>query len=498
LREKGQTPYIIFCASKYSCQLRAKEMANQLQTDEDTLRKIEAEFQQVLEREKLLESEQELMECVSKRVAFHHSDVNPKLKGYVENRFCQRGIDYLFATTGLAYGINFPAKSVVLADLSFFDPNSPSKRSDIPVFMYTQLAGRAGRPGLETEAYSYVVAKNPIEENYKAKEYLGGNIERAISQIGQDEYFRKAILEIIYSGRNTDEKIIAFFEGTFYNYQSKRLHQTLIPYNLFDAIKKQMEWLNNNGLVTYMGAPGYKLTDFGKVVVSFLFWSFSSYELQPFVELKKFLDKEKTVQADFELIYLISRLFEGVCVSKIPRKTSQDIEDYYTNLGIAEAGNPEYSAYTIFYGWMENKDVFEIEENFCINPSQLATVASELSKLLKIYSTLARKLGYTVEPSFQDFSERVRRGVTQEELPFAKLKGIGRETAKELTNYANSLLRVAPYSYTGTLLQVLKQLHKAVGDERFMNTHMQYIPNVGPAKSKTLLDFVKQSQQPPS
>jgi helicase len=495
LIEMDQSPYIIFCTSKYSCQLRAKEMCNQLTPNEETKSVVLSDFQAILERQKLLESEQELLDCISRRVAFHHSDVNQKLKDYVENLYCKRGIDYLFATTGLAYGINFPAKAIVLADLSFYDPNSPSKRSDVPVFMYKQMAGRAGRPGLENEAYSYVVTKNSIELNYKAPEYIRGKIERAVSQIGQDEYFRKAILEIIYSGRNTNERIIGFFEGTFFNYQSNKIQKSLLKYDLHDSIKKQMTWLNDNGLVDYMGVAGYKLTDFGKVVVSFLFWSYSSYELEPFVELKKFLDNEKLVEPEFELIYLISRLFEGVCLSKIPRKTSSEIEEYFANMGISEIDNPEYSAYAIFNGWMENKDVFEIEEKLCVNTSQLQAVASELSKLLKIYETLARRLGYEVSPSFRDFSERVRRGVTEEELPFAKLKGIGRETTRELTNYANSLLKGPNFNYTGTLLQVLKKLLKDVGDERFMNTHMQYIANVGPARSKSLLDFVKQSPE---
>jgi helicase len=491
---KSQIPYIVFCASKESSRIRALEMFRLLQvnaTEETRLLEI---FERILGRKQLTELEQELLTCLSRRVGFHHSEIKPELKNLVEQLYCGRRIDYLFATTGLAYGVNFPAKTVVLSDLSFFDPNSVSRRSDIPVFMYKQMAGRAGRPGLETEAYSYVVTKNPIEEQYKAKNYIEGKIEKAKSQIGHDEYFRKAILELIYSGRNTDSMIQKFFESTFYHFQSNRVTNPFIKYDLHEIIGYHMAYLHANGLLTYLGAPGYKLTDFGNVVVGFLFWSFSSYELAPFVELKKFLDKEQLVQPDFELLHLISNLFDGACLSKIPRKTSPEIEEYYTNSGVTEVESPEYSAYALFFGWMENMDDFNIEDKLKVNSSQLPLVANEMFKLLKVYETLARKTGYNVDPTFKTFCDRVRYGVTEDELPFVKLKQIGRGTARELNVYSKAVLRRLDYNYKGPLVEVYKQLLKDVGDDKFLNTHLKYVPNVGPVRSKIILDFVKQSE----
>jgi helicase len=494
LKAKSQTPYLVFCASKESTKIRALEMSGLLQTNGAEEKRLLEIFERILDRKQLTESEKELLSCLSRRVAFHHSELNPKLKRFVEQSYCDRRIDYLFATTGLAYGVNFPAKTVVLSDLSFFDPNSVSKRSDIPVFMYKQMAGRAGRPGLETEAYSYVVTKNPIEEQYKAKHYIEGIIEKAQSQIGHDEYFRKAILELIYSGRKTDSMILKFFESTFYHFQSQRVINPFIKYDLHEIIGSHMAYLHANGLLTYLGAPGYKLTDFGNVVVSFLFWSFSSYELTPFVELKKFLDKEKLVQPEFELLHLISNLFDGACLPKIPRKSSSDVEEYYANGGVTEVESPEYSAYAFFFGWMENLDDIDIEDKFKVNSSQLPLVANEMFKLLRLYEALARKMGYDVDPAFKVFCERVRYGVTDDELPFVKLKQIGRGTARELNNYSKAVLRRPDYSYKGPLVEVYKQLLKDVGDDKFVNIHLKYVPNVGQVRSKIILDFIKQYQ----
>jgi len=120
LKTKSQIPYIVFCASKESTRIRALEMSKLLQSDGAEEKRLLEIFGTILGRTQLTEQERELLSCLSTRVAFHHSEINPKLKGLIEQLYCDRRIDYLFATTGLAYGVNFPAKTVVLSDLSFF------------------------------------------------------------------------------------------------------------------------------------------------------------------------------------------------------------------------------------------------------------------------------------------------------------------------------------------------------------------------------------------
>ena len=328
-----------------------------------------------------------------------------------------------------------------------------------------------------------------------APSIMEGKIERAVSRIGIDEYFRKAILELVYSGRNTDEKILKFFENTFYNFQSKAVENPFLPFNLHEIIKGHIVYLHNKGLIIPLGAPGYTLTDFGKVVVGFLFWTFSNYEIEPFVDMKKLLDGEGEVTPGFNVIYALSSLFDGARLSKIRGKTSPSIEKFYEDLGVSEVGHAEYSAYAIFNGWMKNMGEIEIENEFKVNVGQLPQIASELYGLLGVYESLGRKMNYDINPNFKDFKERVREGVTAEELPFAKLKQIGRETVRELSKYARTVLMGPSWKFKGTLLEVLKQFHRKVGDEEFLKVHIQYVPNVGEIKGKRILDFVKKSQE---
>lgn len=495
LKTKSQSPYLAFCTTKDSTRTRALEMAKLLEKDDDLEKKLLEDFEKMLKRTQFTSMEQNLLDCLSRGTAFYHSGLHSKLRDFVERLYVNRIIDYLFATTGLAYGVNLPAKTVILCDLSFYNPNVAGSRDYIPTYMYIQMAGRAGRPGYETEGYSYVVAKNVAEREYWAPKIMKNKIERAVSRIGHDEYFRKAILELIYSGRNTDDEIRQFFEKTFYNFQSKKIQEPFLPFDLFEAIKGHIVYLNKQGLIIPMGVAGYQLTDFGKVVVGFLFWTFSNYEIEPFVELKKLLDRGGEVSPSFDVLYALSTLFGGARLSKVRRKTSPKIEEFYENLGVTEFGHPEYSAYAVFYGWMENKDEYEIESEFEVHSSQLPQIAYELYKLLEVYESLGRKMNYKINPKFKEFRERIREGVTAEELPFAKLKQIGRETARELSKYARTVLMGLSWKFKGPLLEVLKQLHRKVGDEEFLKVHIQYVPNVGEVKAKRILDFVKKSQE---
>ena len=140
-------------------------------------------------------------------------------------------------------------------------------------------------------------------------------------------------------------------------------------------------------------------------------------------------------------------------------------------------------------------DEIAVENEFKVHSSLLPKIANELYKLLGLYESLGRKMNYKINPRFRDFKEQVRRGVTEEELPFAKLRQIGREATRELSKYARTVLMGPSWKFQGTLLEVLKQFHREVGDDKFLKVHIKYVPNVGDVKGKRILDFVKKSEE---
>lgn len=88
-----------------------------------------------------------MISLLEKGVAIHHAGIMPILREMVELLFAKGYIKLLFATETFAVGINMPTKTVIFTDLNKFDGTGMR-----PLYSheYTQMAGRAGRRGIDT------------------------------------------------------------------------------------------------------------------------------------------------------------------------------------------------------------------------------------------------------------------------------------------------------------------------------------------------------------
>ncbi len=87
-------------------------------------------------------------------IASHHAGVLPAWKELIEELFQQGLIKVVFATETLAAGINMPARSTVISALS-----KRTERGHRPLMgsEFLQMAGRAGRRGLDSQGYVVTV-----------------------------------------------------------------------------------------------------------------------------------------------------------------------------------------------------------------------------------------------------------------------------------------------------------------------------------------------------
>jgi ATP-dependent RNA helicase HelY len=87
-------------------------------------------------------------------VAAHHAGMVPAFKEAVEELFAAGLVGAVFATETLALGINMPARTVVLDSLSKYtgEGHALLEPGD-----FTQLTGRAGRRGIDTQGYGVVL-----------------------------------------------------------------------------------------------------------------------------------------------------------------------------------------------------------------------------------------------------------------------------------------------------------------------------------------------------
>jgi len=490
LIDKHSEPYLIFCSTKNHTIDRAVEMCKHLEEMKNDKQQLVEKVKELISREELPELEEILCECLAKGVGFHHSDVHSGLRNFVAELFRNKRIDYLFCTTGLAYGINFPARAVVIADLTLYDFEE-GRANPIPTFLYLQMIGRAGRPQFDDKGFCYLAIKKE-DDLSKFEEYKIGELPRAMSQIIHDEYFLKAILELVYSKRNTDKEILGFFENSLFHFQAMKEKQRLGSYDLPKLLTIRMKHLADAGFLELVGM-NYQLTPFGTATLAYLFAGTSSPDLQSFIRLNQYLDETKSVKTDFDLIYFLSKTFPDCRISKQPFVKSKEIDEFLQNHGIADRSNHEYSAYVVYYKWIENVSEAEIDKECKVYSSNLPSKMWEMYRLLGVYEELARAKSYAIPPEFQTLRERIRFGVKEDELPLVKVHEIGREIAREIRRHCYAVLRTN-FGYTGTPTEILTTLLEKQGEEKFLK-HVDMIPHIGETRAKYLLAFVGSKQK---
>jgi len=96
----------------------------------------------------------EWREALERGIAAHHAGMLPTFKETVEELFVAGLVKAVFATETLALGINMPARTVVLEKLVKYNGEG---HVDLTPGEYTQLTGRAGRRGIDTEGHAVVL-----------------------------------------------------------------------------------------------------------------------------------------------------------------------------------------------------------------------------------------------------------------------------------------------------------------------------------------------------
>jgi superfamily II RNA helicase len=87
-------------------------------------------------------------------VAAHHAGMVPPFREAVEACFAEALVKVVFATETLALGINMPARSVVIEEMTKFGGRG---HQELTPSEYTQLTGRAGRRGIDEVGYAAVL-----------------------------------------------------------------------------------------------------------------------------------------------------------------------------------------------------------------------------------------------------------------------------------------------------------------------------------------------------
>jgi len=130
----------------------------------------------------------EFLKMIGNGIAYHHAGMLPILREFVEILFQNRLLKIVFATETLGVGINMPARTVVLTQLNK-PTGSDSEMRTLRTDEFWQMAGRAGRRGIDTQGFVvYFPLHKPLSE-LELRQILFGSMPVANSQLKINKLF---------------------------------------------------------------------------------------------------------------------------------------------------------------------------------------------------------------------------------------------------------------------------------------------------------------------
>ncbi|MEB3271594.1 MAG: DEAD/DEAH box helicase [Synechococcus sp.] len=154
LAERQMLPAIYFIFSRRGCDRALRDLGSVCLVSAEEQARIRARLDAFVLATPEAVREGGHAEALLRGIAAHHAGVLPAWKELIEELFQQGLIKVVFATETLAAGINMPARTTVIAALS-----KRTERGHRPLMgsEFLQMAGRAGRRGLDTQGYVVTV-----------------------------------------------------------------------------------------------------------------------------------------------------------------------------------------------------------------------------------------------------------------------------------------------------------------------------------------------------
>ena len=187
LKYNEMLPAIAFVFSRKNVEKSAHEINTNLLEDDSKIPYIvRRECEQIVRKfpnfKEYLELPEynELVSLLEKGIGIHHSGMIPVLREIVELMISKRYIKLLFATESFAIGLDCPIKTAVFTSLTKFDGSGPRY---LMSHEYTQMAGRAGRRGIDS--VGHVIHCNNLFPTPTLNEYkliLCGKPQKLVSK----------------------------------------------------------------------------------------------------------------------------------------------------------------------------------------------------------------------------------------------------------------------------------------------------------------------------
>lgn len=411
-----------------------------------------------------------LSELIAKGTAFHHAGLGGTHRRIIENSFREGRIKVLTATPTLAFGVNLPARMVIIHDYRRYEPGYGYY--PITVLEYKQMAGRAGRPRYDKTGEAILIAKTEDERDYLMESYVLAQPERIWSKLAVERILRGHVLATIASDfAHSEQGIYDFFGKTFYafQYDPKAIKAVIVRILKYLYDEKMIEVSGDSIYATRFGhrvselyidpVSGVIIRDALQTPASVL--SDLSY-FQMIAHTPDMFPRLRPYSTEFDELTLFVDQHRSEFMFPVPEQWEDHVayEEFLTEAKTAG----------VLHAWIEEATEDQMIEQFRVQPGDLYRAIESARWLLHASHELARLFGHkNLLHDLDMVLERIEKGVKAELLPLVRLEGIGRVRARVLHNAG---------------LRTLDDLKKAPLQQ------LTSIPLIGPKLAKKIKDQV--------
>jgi len=396
----------------------------------------------LLERTEHRELNKLLHRLAAVGVGFHHAGLASYQREAIEAAFRERRLRVLVATPTLAAGVNLPARRVIVDSLYRY---AGGKSVPIAVAEYKQLAGRAGRPGLDEAGEAVIVARDRRAAEHAMRTYILGSPEPVTSKLVSEKALRSQVLAVVAGGAGSRRDVEGVFANTLYaqTYGAPVRH-----------VEEALRLLEDIGLVA-SESDMVEATSLGRRVAELYIDPLTARTM-----LRGLGRIRSERMALHDALFLAVWNTDSV-LAKPPRRLmlqlEAEAEDYleglgfntYRELSAADIALAAQALYTVdlLVDWVMEKPEDEILAKYNVDPGDFRAITEAATWLVYSMQQLAAETGHPAAAWLSRLELMVKHGVREDVVELVRLPHIGRVRARMLYNAGlRTLLDVASVS----------------------------------------------------
>jgi replicative superfamily II helicase len=407
IREDGQS--LVFVSSRQDA-VRAAGKARDEIAERDIPIGARGDYDFHTEAKEL--ANETLRKSVPDGVAFHHAGLSKGDRDRVERWFKEGKVQLLFSTSTLAWGVNLPARCVVIRDTKHHDPLEGEV--DVSPLDILQMLGRAGRPGYDDVGYGWVVCDRADADKYRALLREGKEIESRLAE-DLDSHLNA---EIAMGTIGDLEDVLSWLETTFYYRRARSKPDEYDFAGLRDRVRETLESLVARGFVEMGEDLSIRATTLGRLASKYYLRLDTARRFHDLCERETITDDAilETVAGAAEFHDVSARQSEADAVDSVLSKAGAE-----THL---EDGPRK--VFAILHAGMRNATPSDLRSDAWVIRQNALRLLSALREFLDAFAgPRAANLARRVEA-------RVEHGVSRDAVGLTAVDGIGPNRANKL------------------------------------------------------------------